>query len=86
LLRWVGRGYGWVCRDCGDLKMVAAEAGRVELRIEDLPDELNIPSYLEAMAGALEAFLDLCHVDGTLTVAPWPGGARFELLWKARLG
>jgi hypothetical protein len=86
LLRWIGRGYGWVCRDCGEFRMVGAEEGRVELRLEELPDELNIPSYLDAMAGALEAFLDICHAAGRVTVDPWPGGARFEVHWKARFG
>jgi hypothetical protein len=86
LLRWLGRGYGWVCRDCGDFKLIRAESGRVEVRLEELPEELNIPSYLEAMAGALEAFLDICRVEGEVTVDPWPGGARFELHWRPRGG
>jgi hypothetical protein len=86
LLRWVGRGYGWVCRDCGEFRLVTAEAGRVELRLEDLPEELNVPSYLDAMAGALEAFLDVCRVDGSVTASPWPGGARFEVHWASRDG
>ena len=84
LLKWAGRGYGNVCRDCGDLRLASATAREAELRLENLPVELNVPSYLDTMAGSLEAFFDICGVEGTARYDPWPGGARFVLRWTPR--
>jgi hypothetical protein len=86
LLRWAGRGYGRVCRDCGDLSVSSTEAGLVRLALTDLPDGLGAPSYLESMAGALEAFLDVCRVDGSVQVELRPGGAAFLLRWRPPAG
>jgi hypothetical protein len=33
------------------------------------------------MAGALEAFLDVCRAEGSVGVELRPGGAVFELRW-----
>jgi hypothetical protein len=82
LLRWAGRGYGRVCRDCGDLAMVSSDEGLVRLALTGLPDGMAAPSYLESMAGALEAFLDVCEVEGSVQVEPRPGGAAFALRWR----
>ena len=84
LLKWAGRGYGNVCRDCGDLRLASATEREAELRLENLPVELNVPSYLDTMAGSLEAFFDICGVEGTARYDPWPGGARFVLRWTPR--
>jgi hypothetical protein len=84
LLKWAGRGYGSVCRDCGDLRLASATEREAELHLENLPVELNVPSYLDAMAGSLEAFFDLCGVEGAARYEPWPGGARFVLRWTPR--
>jgi hypothetical protein len=84
LLKWAGRGYGNVCRDCGDLRLASATEREAELRLENLPVELNVPSYLDTMAGSLEAFFDLCGVEGAARYEPWPGGARFVLRWTPR--
>lgn len=84
LLRWSDRGYSQICRDCGTLRMVSATESEAELRLDRLPQELNLPSYLDAMAGALEAFFDLCEVVGDVSYDPWPGGARFVLRWTPR--
>lgn len=81
LLRWAGRGYGRVCRDCGELAVVSTAEGLVRLELTGLPDGLEAPSYLESMAGALEAFLDVCRVEGRVQVEPRPGGAAFDLRW-----
>ncbi len=82
LLRWAGRGYGRVCRDCGDLSVTSTEDGLVRLLLAGLPEGLEAPSYLESMAGALEAFLDVCQVEGSVQVEPCPGGAAFLLRWS----
>jgi len=84
LLKWAGRGYGMICRDCGNLRLETAGDRDAELRLEKLPAELNMPSYMEAMAGAFEAFFDLCEVKGQVRYEPWPGGARFLLSWTPR--
>jgi hypothetical protein len=84
LLKWAGRGYGHVCRDCGDLRLASAGEGEAELRLEKIPPEINLPSYLDTMAGSLEAFFDLCQVEGEARYEPWQGGARFILRWTAR--
>jgi len=82
LLRWAGRGYGRVCRDCGELTMTSTGDGVVHLSLTLLPQGLDAPAYLESMAGALEAFLDVCQVEGGVRVEPRPGGAAFELRWR----
>jgi hypothetical protein len=82
LLRWSARGYGRVCRDCGELAMTSAAEGLVRLTLSGLPADLEAPSYLDSMAGALEAFLDVCRVEGSVRVEPRPGGAAFELRWR----
>jgi hypothetical protein len=84
LLKLAGRGYAQICRDCGELRLVSAGEREAEVRLERLPDELNLPSYLDAMAGSLEAFFDLSEVDGEVHYDPWPGGARFTLRWTPR--
>jgi hypothetical protein len=84
LLRWAGRGYGQICRDCGELRLESAGERQAELRLEKLPPELNLPSYLDTMAGSLEAYFDLTGVDGEVVYDPWPGGARFSLRWTPR--
>jgi hypothetical protein len=81
LLRWAGRGYGRVCRDCGELQVTSTAEGLVRLSLTNLPEGLEAPSYLESMAGALEAFLDVCQVEGSVQVELRPGGAAFELRW-----
>lgn len=81
LLKWAGRGYGQICRDCGELRLVSASECEAELRLEGIPPELNLPSYLDTMAGSFEAFFDLCGVEGESRYDPWPGGARFMLHW-----
>jgi hypothetical protein len=81
LLKWAGRGYGQICRDCGALRLVSATEREAELRLEGIPPEINLPSYLDTMAGSFEAFFDLCQVDGEAHYDPWPGGARFMLRW-----
>ncbi len=86
LLRWAGRGYSRVCRRCGDLQVVSSSDGLVQLSLTGLPHALETPSYLEAIGGSLEAFLDVCQCDGAVEVEPRPGGARFLLHWKARPG
>lgn len=84
LLRWAGRGYGRICRDCGELRLESADEREAELRLEKLPPELNLPSYLDTMAGSLEAFFDVTGVEGEVHYEPWPGGARFTLRWTPR--
>ena len=84
LAKWAGRGYGMICRDCGDLRVESSGPQDAELRLERLPPELNMPSYLDAMAGAMEAFFDLCEVTGEVRYEPWPGGARFIMSWTPR--
>jgi hypothetical protein len=84
LLKWAGRGFSNVCRDCGDLRLVSSTDREAELRLENMPVELNHPSYLDAMAGSLEAFFDICGVEGESRYQPWPGGARFILSWSPR--
>jgi hypothetical protein len=84
LLRLSERGYAQICRDCGTLRLASAGEKEAELRLDHLPQELNLPSYLDAMAGALEAFFDLCGVEGEVRFDPWPGGARFVLHWTPR--
>lgn len=86
LLRWAGRGYGRVCRDCGELAVTATEEGVVRLALTGLPEGMEAPSYLESMAGALEAFLDVCRVEGRVDVEPRPGGAAFVLRWHRPAG
>jgi len=83
LLKWVGRGYGRVSRDCGELRLEKAGESTAEVRLEKLPPELNLPSYLDAVGGALEAFFDVCEVTGEVTYDPWPGGARYTLTWTS---
>jgi hypothetical protein len=83
LLKWVGRGYGRVSRDCGELRLEKAGESTAEVRLEKLPAELNLPSYLDAVGGALEAFFDVCEVKGEVTYDPWPGGARYTLTWTS---
>jgi hypothetical protein len=82
LLRWAGRGYGRVCRHCGELEVTSAADGLVRLGLTGLPAELEAPSYLESMAGALEAFLDVCQVEGAVEAELRPGGAAFLLRWS----
>jgi len=81
LLKWAGRGYGLICRDCGELRLESAGERQAELRLEQLPPELILPSYLDTMAGSLEAYFDLTGVEGEAIYDPWPGGARFTLHW-----
>jgi hypothetical protein len=38
LLRWAGQGWRRVCRDCGELRLVASAADSVTLRLEGLLD------------------------------------------------
>lgn len=82
LLRWVGRGYGRICRDCGELAVSDSEEGLVRLSLTGLPSGMEAPSYLHSMAGALEAILDVCQVAGSVQVEPRPGGAAFDLRWQ----
>jgi len=84
LLRWASRGWSRVCRDCGDLQVTGIADGVVHLDLTGLPDLLQVPSYLASVGGALEAFLDVCQVDGEVEVEPRPGGAHFELRWWRR--
>jgi len=84
LLKWVGRGYGRICRDCGELRLEASGESHAEVRLENLPPELNLPTYLDAVGGALEAFFDVCEVQGEVQHDPWPGGARYTLRWTPR--
>jgi hypothetical protein len=86
LLRWAGRGYGRVCRGCGELAVTGSAEGLVRLSLSDLPLELEAPSYLESMAGALEAFLDVCQLEGHVDVELRPGGAAFQLHWRRASG
>jgi hypothetical protein len=85
LLKWAGRGYGRVTRDCGELRLEKATECSAEVRLEKLPAELNLPSYLDAVGGALEAFFDVCEVKGEITYDPWPGGARYTLTWTPQV-
>jgi hypothetical protein len=82
LLRWAGRGYGRVCRDCGELEVTATDEGLVRIALTGLPEGLAAASYLESMAGALEAFLDVCQAEGSVAVELRPGGAAFDLRWR----
>jgi hypothetical protein len=82
LLRWAGRGYGHVCRDCGELAVTSTEEGLVRLALTGMPEGLAAASYLESMGGALEAFLDVCQVEGRVDVELRPGGAAFNLHWR----
>lgn len=84
LLRWASRGWSRVCRDCGELQVVGVADEVVHLALAGLPDPLAHPSYLASIGGALEAFLDVCQVDGEVEVEPRPGGAHFELRWRRR--
>jgi hypothetical protein len=84
LLRWASRGWSRVCRDCGDLQVVGVADGVVHLALTHLPELLEVPSYLESVGGALEAFLDVCQVDGEVEAEPRPGGAHFQLSWRPR--
>jgi hypothetical protein len=84
LLKWVGRGYSRICRDCGELRLVESSEETAEVRLENLPPELNLPSYLDALGGGLEAFFDICQVEGEVLYDPWPGGARYLLSWRPR--
>lgn len=84
LLRWVGRGFGHVCRGCGELQVADTSEGLVRIAYTGAAPGLDGPSYLESMAGALEAFLDVCQVDGGVEVEPRPGGAHFLVRWEAR--
>lgn len=84
LLRWASRGWGRVCRDCGDLQVVGVADEVVHLALTGAPELLEAPPYLAAIGGALEAFLDVCQVDGEVETEPRPGGAHFELRWRRR--
>ncbi len=53
----------------------------MRLALAGLPEGMEAPSYLESMAGALEAFLDVCLVEGRVEWEPRPGGAAFVLRW-----
>jgi hypothetical protein len=81
LLRWAGRGYGRVCRDCGELAVTSTGEGLVRLSLTGMPEGMVVASYLDSMAGALEAFLDVCQVSGGVQVELRPGGGVFELRW-----
>lgn len=85
LLRWASRGWSRVCRDCGELHVVGVADEVVHLALTGLPELLEVPSYLASIGGALEAFLDICQVDGEVEVEPRPGGAHFELRWRRRV-
>jgi hypothetical protein len=84
LLRWSSRGWSRVCRDCGELQVVGVADEVVHLALTGLPERLEVPSYLQSIGAALEAFLDVCQVDGEVEVEPRPGGAHFELRWRRR--
>jgi hypothetical protein len=82
LFRWAPRGWAHVCRSCGDLRMESSEGRVVQLALTGLPPELDVPPYLESIGGGLEAFLDLCRVEGRVLTEPRPGGARFTVHWS----
>jgi hypothetical protein len=84
LLRWASRGWSRVCRDCGELQVVGVADEVVHLALTGMPELLEHPSYLSSIGGALEAFLDICRVEGEVEVEPRPGGAHFELRWRGR--
>ena len=84
VLRWAGRGWSRVCRDCGELHFLGSAEGAVTLRLEALPAELDVPDYLEAVAGGLEGLLDVCGVEGSASVSREPQGVRFELRYHPR--
>jgi len=65
---------------------VASATGSVTLRLEGLPAEIDVPDYLEAVAGGLEGLLDVCGVEGAATVERRPDGAWFQLTFQPRAG
>lgn len=85
LLRWAGRAYSHVARDCGEVVLEGTSPGSVVLRLRGLPGPLAVPAYLDAIAGAIEAIFDVCAVEGSVTLGEVSrDGARYEVKWWAR--
>jgi hypothetical protein len=81
LFGWAGRIWGHVTSGCGAMRLVASGPATATLVLEQAPDEVARPAYLDAVAGTLEAVFEVCEVEGEVSVALQPGGARFEARW-----
>jgi len=84
LLRWAGRAYAHVTRECGEVTLEAAEEGTATLRMTGMPEGLATAAYLDGIAGAIEAIFDICRVDGSVALRDATAdGARFVVEWQA---
>lgn len=81
LFGWAGRIWGHVTLDCGAMRLEASGPAGATLLLEGVPAEVARPAYLDAVAGTLEAVFEVCQVEGEITTALQPGGARYEARW-----
>lgn len=84
LYRWAGRAWAHVVEGGGALRLDRTEGNEAWLALEGMPAELADPEYLEAVAGALESVLDVCWVEGDVSVVPRTDGGRFHARWRPR--
>jgi hypothetical protein len=82
ILRWAGRGWSRVCRDCGEMRFAGSAEDVLTLELDGVPAVMDVPDYLEAVAGGLEGLLEVLGVEGDATVER-PGG---RLLFRLRVG
>ena len=84
LYRWAGRAWGHVTEGCGDLKLDRTEGCEAWLVIDRMPAALADPDWLEAIAATMESVLDVCRVEGDVSVVPRADGGRFHARWRPR--
>jgi hypothetical protein len=82
LFGWAGRAWGHVTQGCGTLRLDRAEGQEAWLLLEEMPEPLVDPDYLEAIAGTLEAVLAVCKVEGEVSALVRPDGGRFHARWR----
>jgi hypothetical protein len=92
LLKWAAHAWEQVFRGCGQLVYEARQeptraAGRVEMRLEDVPPVLLLNgTFAQALAGTLEMFLRRCGAKGRVDLhPPGPNATRFvyDVSWES---
>lgn len=81
------RAWGAVYRDCGTIELGDVAESSLHVLYRGVPDAMAADAYLDGIAGALEAVLELCKKSGRVTVEPVQGGqTRFVVEWSPDAG
>lgn len=85
VMKVLPRGWGALYRNCGVAKVVKLDDKRAAVDFRELPPlVVNDAIYLDSVAGGFHALLDICAVEGDVTVEDPnsdAGTVRFLFVW-----